>query len=144
MLMYGKTNTIKINKFKKVYMSQGLLEGRCLCFRGISLNIPKCFFKEVMIWAPRVAQSLKNTPAMQKTWVWSLGWEDPLEESMATHFSILVWRIPMDRGAWLIAFHGFAKSETRLSNSAQQSTVTRLGWWNKRMRATCMVVRVSA
>ena len=37
---------------------------------------------------------------MQETWVQSLGWEYPLEEGMATHSSILAWRIPMDRGAW--------------------------------------------
>ena len=37
---------------------------------------------------------VKNTPAMQGTWVRSLGWEDPLEEGLATHFSILAWRIP--------------------------------------------------
>ena len=43
---------------------------------------------------PLVAQTVKNLPAMQKTWVRSLGWEDPLEEGMATHSSILVWRIP--------------------------------------------------
>ena len=42
----------------------------------------------------------KNLPAMQKTWVPSLHWEDPLEEGMATHSSILAWRIPMDREAW--------------------------------------------
>ena len=50
-------------------------------------------------WASLVAQMVKkNLPAMQETWVRSLGWEDPLEESMATHSSILAWRIPMDRG----------------------------------------------
>ena len=43
---------------------------------------------------------VKNPPAMWKTWVQSLGWEDPLEEGMATHSSILVWGITMDRGAW--------------------------------------------
>ena len=43
---------------------------------------------------------VKNVPAMQETWVWSLGWKDPLEEGMATHSSILAWRIPLDRGAW--------------------------------------------
>ena len=43
---------------------------------------------------------VKNPPAMQETWVQSLGWEDPLEEGMATHSNILAWRIPMDRGAW--------------------------------------------
>ena len=37
---------------------------------------------------------------MQEAWVWALVWEDPLEEGMATHPSILAWRIPMDRGAW--------------------------------------------
>ena len=37
---------------------------------------------------------VKNPPAMQETWVGSLGWEDPLEEGMATHSSILAWRIP--------------------------------------------------
>ena len=47
-----------------------------------------------------VAQMVKNLPAVQGTWVRSLGWEDPLEEGMATHRSILAWRIPMDRGAW--------------------------------------------
>ena len=37
---------------------------------------------------------VKNPPAMRETWVQSLGWEDPLEEGMATHSSILAWRIP--------------------------------------------------
>ena len=50
-------------------------------------------------WASLVAQTVKNPPAMQEIWVRSLGWEDPLKEGMATHFSIVAWRIPMDRGA---------------------------------------------
>ena len=41
-----------------------------------------------------VAQMVKNLPAMQETQVQSLGWEDPVEEGMATHSSILAWRIP--------------------------------------------------
>ena len=45
-------------------------------------------------WASLVAQLVKNPPAMQETWVQSLGWEDPLEKGMATHSSILAWRIP--------------------------------------------------
>ena len=45
-------------------------------------------------WASLVAQMVKNLPAMQKTWVQSLGWEDPLEKGKATHSSILVQRIP--------------------------------------------------
>ena len=43
-------------------------------------------------------------------WVRSLGREDPLEKGMVTHFSILAWRIPMNRGAWQAAVHGVAKS----------------------------------
>ena len=41
-----------------------------------------------------MAQTLKNLPAMQETQVQSLGWEDPLEKGIATHSSILAWRIP--------------------------------------------------
>ena len=63
-------------------------------------------------WALLVAQTVKNPPAMQETWICSLGGEDPLEEDMATHTSILVWRIPMDRGAWQAIVHGVAKSQT--------------------------------
>ena len=48
---------------------------------------------------------------MWETWVLSLGWEDPLEEGMATHSSVLAWRIPMDRGAWQAAVHGIAESD---------------------------------
>ena len=44
--------------------------------------------------ASLAAQRVKNLPAMQETWVWSLGWQDPLEKGMATHSSILAWRIP--------------------------------------------------
>ena len=44
---------------------------------------------------------VKNLPAMRETLVRSLGWKDPLEEGIATHSSILAWRILMDRGAWL-------------------------------------------
>ena len=45
-------------------------------------------------WASLMAQMVKNPPAMWETWVKSPGWEDPLEEGMATHSSILAWRIP--------------------------------------------------
>ena len=52
-----------------------------------------------------MTQAVKNPPAVQKTWVQSLGWEDPLEKGMATHSSILVWRSLMDRGAWHAPVH---------------------------------------
>ena len=57
-----------------------------------------------------MAQLVKNPPAMWETWVQSLGWKDPLEKGMATHSSILAWRIPQT-----IA-HGVAKSWTQLSD----------------------------
>ena len=47
---------------------------------------------------PWWAQTIKNPPAMQDAWVGSSGWEDPLEEDMATHSSLLAWRIPKGRG----------------------------------------------
>ena len=61
-----------------------------------------------------VALTVKNPPAMGKTWVRSLGWEDPLEEGMETHSSILAWRIPKERGAWWATVHRVAKSWTGL------------------------------
>ena len=48
----------------------------------------------ISLGASLEAQMVKNLPAMQETWVRSLGWEDPLEEDMATHSSFLAWRIP--------------------------------------------------
>ena len=53
---------------------------------------------------------------MQKTLFGSMGWEDPLEEGMATHSNILAWRIPMDRGAWQAAAHRVTKSWTQQSD----------------------------
>ena len=61
-----------------------------------------------------VVQLIKNPPAMHDTWVQSLGWEDTMEKGMATHSSILAWRIPMDRGAWWATVHGVTKSWTQL------------------------------
>ena len=71
-------------------------------------------------YLPFMAQ-VKNLPAMQETWVWSLGWEDRLEKEMATHSSTLAWRIPTDRGAWRAMVHRIAKNRTRLSNWMQHS-----------------------
>ena len=64
------------------------------------------------ILASLVTHMVKNLPAVLETWIQSLGWEDPLEKGMATHSSILAWRISMDRGAWLATFHGVTKSQT--------------------------------
>ena len=65
-------------------------------------------------WASLVAQMVKNLATMWEIWVGSLGWEDLLEEGMATHSSILAWRIPMDKGAWRATVYGVTKSWTQL------------------------------
>ena len=72
---------------------------------GEGIGYPLQYF-----WASLVAQLVKNPPAIWKTWVRSLGWEDPLEKGKAIHSSILAWRIP-----WTIV-HGVTKSWTRLSD----------------------------
>ena len=67
-----------------------------------------------IIQASLVAQLVKNPPAMGETWVQSLSWDDPLEEVMATHSSILAWRIPMDRGTLRAMVHEVSKSQTHM------------------------------
>ena len=69
--------------------------------------------------------SVAKPRAMQATWVWSLGWEDLLEKGMATHSSILTWRIPMDRGAWWAAVNRVTKSQIWLSDEAQHTARSR-------------------
>ena len=56
--------------------------------------------------------------------VQSLGWEDLLEEGMATHSSIFAWRIPMDRGAWETTVHSVSKSRTQLKGLNMQDAHT--------------------
>ena len=63
-----------------------------------------------------MSEMVKNLPAVQETWVQSLSWEDPLEEDMATHSSVLACTIPRDRGAWQTEVHGVQKSYTRLNH----------------------------
>ena len=69
-----------------------------LFFLKITLAIWNLEFPQIL-GAALVAQKVENLPTMWETWVWSLGWEDLLEEGLATYSSILVWRIPIDRGA---------------------------------------------
>ena len=79
----------------------------CSTWEAQEALFSKCSIDTSLV-ASLVAQMVKNLLAMLETWVRSLAWEDPLEEGMSTHSSILAWRIPMDRGA--------AKSRTRLSD----------------------------
>ena len=62
-----------------------------------------------------MAQIVKNLPAMQETWILSLGQEDPPEKGMAAYSSILAWRIPWTEESDRLIVHGVAKSRTRLS-----------------------------
>ena len=66
------------------------------------------------IWASLITQTVKKPPAVQEMQVQSLGGEDPLEDGVATCscYSILAWRIPVDRGAWQAIVHGVTKSQT--------------------------------
>ena len=73
-----------------------------------------------------VAQTAKNLPAMRETWVQSLGWEDPMEEGIATHSSILAWRIPMDRGTWWATVHRTAKKLDMIQWLSTQHTFSSL------------------
>ena len=56
--------------------------------KAVGAGVGGCFFL-LLIWASLLAQLVKNLPAMQETWVWSLGWEDPLEKGKATPSGIL-------------------------------------------------------
>ena len=66
---------------------------------------------------------VKSPTAVQETWVQSLGWEDPLEENMATHASIFAWRIPMDRGAWWLQFMRSQRDRTERLSTHQSSLI---------------------
>ena len=63
-------------------------------------------------WVSLVVQTEKNLPAMQETWVRSLGWKGPLTKGTATHSSTPAWRIPMDRGVCQSTLHEVSKSWT--------------------------------
>ena len=67
-----------------------------------------------MFWASLVAQTVKNLPAVRKTWLRSLDWEDPLEEEgMATHSSILAWRSPWIEEPGRLQSMGLQKGQSR-------------------------------
>ena len=116
-----------------LWLSQGVL--RAFGEDSASLTAPHpSFNKAEMIWtilaswrggASQMALVVKEAACQcrrHETWVWSLGWKDPLEDSMTTHSSILAWRIPVDRGAWWATVYKVAKSQTWLKQlSALQS-----------------------
>ena len=94
-------------------MLQGTLDWNCPpCPGTIVIICMSCFITGGPSKEPSlVAQKVKKLPSMWETWVWSLGWEDPLEEGMATHSSIPTWRIPMNRSAWQATVHEVRNTE---------------------------------
>ena len=82
-----------------------------------------------------MAQSVTKLPAMQEVWVQSLGWEEPLEEGMATHSSIFAWRIPMDRGAWRATLLGGRKKPDTTQESTKHRTAQERGVFHYKKRA---------
>ena len=90
--------------------------GAQLCWE--SLTRGEASICKAIIWsrnrgwrASLVAQTVKNPPAVQETWVWSLGQEDPLKKGTATHSSVLDWRIPRTEEPGRLPLHGVAKVE---------------------------------
>ena len=76
----------------------------------------------------------KESACNAETWVRSLGWDDPLEEDIATHSSILAWRIPVDRGTWWATVHGVAESDmTDLAQHSKYPIKARGGTGTKRV-----------
>ena len=65
---------------------------------------------------------VKNLPAVQEMCIRSLVWENPLEEGMAAHSSILAWRIHMDRGNWQATVHVVTKNQTTVHTQTQTHT----------------------
>ena len=109
----------------------GIFQARILEWVAIPFSRGSSLYIHVSISALQisssvlVAQTVKNLPAMLKTWVQSPGWEDALEEDMTTHSSIPAWRILMDRGAWWVTVHGVAELDmTEWLSTAHSSIIS--------------------
>ena len=92
----------------------------------------KCFHHLKVTWfisrAPLVAQMVTSLPEMQETWVQSLGWEDPLAKGMATHSSILAWRIPWTAGPGVLQSRGCQSLKTLYTSFPVYSDSGLWGW----------------
>ena len=96
--LYPETNDFSLPALQLLWSSRGVTHKNC--WRKSLIGI------KVQGWASQVARMVKKLPAMQETVVRSLGWEDSLEQGIATHSSILAWKIPWTRGAWWARVHG--------------------------------------
>ena len=95
----------------QTHVSQVSCVGRWILYHGATCG------------ASLVAQTVKNLPAVREALVPPLGWEDPLEEGMATHSSILAWRIPTDRRAWRFMGHDWVSKTAGHDWMSKHSTV---------------------
>ena len=95
-----------------IYAAISILYWKPVPLTALALQYQKilCYHKAIK----DLAQMVKNLPSIQENRIGSLSWKDPLEKGIATHSSILAWRIPLDRGAWQDTMHRVAKSRTRL------------------------------
>ena len=85
---------------------------------------PKFLCAFFHLWASLVVQVVKNLPAMPETWVWSLGWEDPLVKEMATCSSILAWRIPSKEEPGRLLSMGLTKTTESCKDSDTDEQLT--------------------
>ena len=127
---------IKINKLKKKKKEFACIAGDPGSTPGSRRSPGKGMGYPLQYsWTSLVAQSTKNLPAMEEIWAQSLGWEDPMEEGMATHSSILAWRITMNRGAWWATVCGVAKIRTQLSSRPSTGQLRNRGVFHSKRRA---------
>ena len=97
---------------------------------------PKVYILRPVL-ASLVVQRLKLLPAMWETWVPSLGWEDPLEKDMATHSSILAWRIP-----WREELGGLQSTGCKESDATEQLHFTLVVYLNIYFRCSVYLARI--
>ena len=100
-------------------------------------------------WGGSVEKTTCQCRGCKRQWVQSLGWEDHLEKEMATHSSILAWRIPMDRGAWWATVHGVTKSRTQLKqlsttkhSTAQRHLAAQMGGRDRVTKSSSAITQV--
>ena len=114
MLLNSSTHYLKIFHFRMSSLKQS---GLLIIIKPQLSSKVSMFCMIHGKWVSLVAKIVKNLPAMQETWVWSLDWEDPLEKGTGDPLQYSCLENSMDRGVWCAAVHGVARSRIRLSDS---------------------------